>query len=380
MIEVKGKYCDAKIFTDLVDQETISQVYNTMEFEFCKDSNLRIMPDCHKGAGCTIGTTMKIINKVVPNLVGVDIGCGMYVVELGNIDIDLKRLDEEIRKRIPSGFSIMDKIHKFSMNIPFEELRCKTVDIDRAKKSIGTLGGGNHFIEIDVDEDGNKYLVIHSGSRNLGKQLAEYYQKVAVNQRTQIDLKPIIERLKSEGKEKEIENHLKTYKTHIPRELCWLEGQEMQDYLHDMKIVQNFAYLNRMTMADIICTEILKAMKGEILIIPINMRDGSLICIGKGNPDWNYSAPHGAGRLMSRSQAKQNVSMKEFEDSMKGIYTTSVNKSTLDESPMAYKPIESIVENIKDTVEIINVIKPIYNFKAGDDMSINQNFHLEKIV
>ena len=360
------------------------------------------MPDVHAGAGCTIGTTMTITDKVVPNIVGVDIGCGMLVAELGKIDIDFAKLDAVIRRDIPSGFGIRNKIHPYLANTKVDDVLCiDYIDIGRAYRSVGSLGGGNHFIEVDEDEEGNKYLVIHSGSRHLGAEAAKYYQKEAykdLSRKFGADKRDvIIAKCKAEHREKDIESELKALASQRPSNFdeafAYCEGPWFDAYIHDMKIIQEYADWNRKAMLDVISkgmgfeikssfttihnyidmqTMILRkgavsAQKGERLIIPMNMRDGSLICIGKGNPDWNYSAPHGAGRLMSRSKAKENISLNEFQNSMQGIWTTSVGTSTIDESPMAYKPMESILSNIGDTVDVEKIIKPLYNFKAGEE-------------
>lgn len=401
MIELVGKYGKAKVFTDVVEQSAISQVITLLNQEFTKDQRIRMMPDIHAGAGCTIGTTMTIGDKIVPNLVGVDIGCGMLVIRLGKQDIDFAKLDSIIYECIPSGMEVRDECHEYADSIDLEDLACaKHLNLDRAYHSIGTLGGGNHFIEVDEDDSGNRYLVIHTGSRYLGKQIAEYYQDLAykkLNKCSDVDVSELIDRLKAEGKQKQIESELHKLKevkrTSIPKDLAYLEGEDFGNYIHDMGIAQHYANLNRWAIANVIldkmgwCNEgnfttlhnyidtyamILRkgsvsAMEDEELIIPINMRDGSLICRGKGNEDWNCSAPHGAGRIMSRRQAKESVSLEEFEKSMEGIYTTSVSASTIDESPMAYKPIESILDNIGDTVEVVDIIKPVYNFKAGEE-------------
>lgn len=403
MLELRGKYNTCKVFTDNVDNATIGQLIALMNQSSVAGSQIRIMPDTHAGKGCVIGTTMTIGNKVIPNLVGVDIGCGMAVAELKETRIDLPKLDSVIRKKVPSGFSIRDKAHKFLRNVDLEELYCyKNINVDRAEKSLGTLGGGNHFIEVDISESGQLYLVVHTGSRNLGKQVAEYYQDLAwksLKNGNKGDLiKAKIDELKAAGRQSEIEAEIAKIQSTIesvPKELAYCEGELFDKYIHDMKITQEYAYWNREAILDTIVDEIhlhvveqwqtihnyidtenmilrkgsVSAQAGEKLIIPMNMRDGSLICIGKGNPDWNYSAPHGAGRLMSRSEAKQSISMSEFKKTMSdaGIYSTSVNKSTIDESPMAYKPMQEIIDNIGDTVEIVNIIKPIYNFKAGEE-------------
>ncbi len=395
MIEVKGKYNSAKIYTDNIEKEALSQIIELCNQEFCKDSKIRIMPDVHAGAGCTIGTTMTIKDKIVPNLVGVDIGCGMYVCKLKEKEIDLRKLDEVIREYIPSGFNIRVKEHKYIKNVPLKDLACeKHINLERAMLSVGTLGGGNHFIEVNKDSDENLYLVIHSGSRCLGKQVAEYYQNLGYKHLTDTkkEKEVLIKKLKSEGRQKDIHKELaRISKPKINKSLAYITGIDMKYYINDMQITQSYATWNRKAIAD----EIIKNMnltllenfttihnyidiekmilrKGAIsakevekVIIPMNMRDGSLICIGKGNSEWNCSAPHGAGRIMSRSKAKKEVSLNEFKNSMKDIYTTSVNQNTIDESPMVYKPMEEIIRNIHDTVDVLQVIKPIYNFKAN---------------
>lgn len=397
MFDLNGKYATARIFTDNIENEAISQIYELCNQEFVDGCKVRIMPDVHAGKGCTIGTTMEIKDKVVPNLVGVDISCGILCIKLKEKEIDFQQLDDIIRKYIPSGMNIRDKAIDSSeiRKIGLQKLKCiNNINMDRAEKSLGSTGGGNHFIEIDIDEEQNLYLVIHSGSRYLGKQVAEYYQKIATNDLTHNTKEKIalIEKLKNEGREKEIEYALKVFdKPKIPSYLAYLEGIHLKNYLYDVGIIQKYAHINRKTIANEIITRMgltieeefttchnyidldnmilrkgaISAQKGEKLIIPINMRDGSIIGIGKGNPDWNYSAPHGAGRIMSRSKAKELVSLEEFKKSMSGVWTTSVCQSTIDESPMAYKPIEEIVENIKDTVTIERIIKPVYNFKAN---------------
>ncbi len=401
MIGLNGKYNSAKVFTDVIEQDAIAQIIAFCNQPVSAGEQIRIMPDVHAGAGCTIGTTMTITDKVIPNLVGVDIGCGMETVRLKEKHIELQKLDKLIYEKIPSGFSIREKPHRYNEKIDLDELYCiKHIDPLRAEKSIGTLGGGNHFIEADKGEDGSIYIVIHSGSRHLGVEVAKYYQNEAyrrLNKSSDKEMNELIARLKAEGKQKQIQSELKkvenTKTTDVPKHLAYCEGELFEQYIHDMKIVQEFAMLNRQAMMDEIIkgmhvhvaeqfttvhnyidtdTMILRkgavsAQAGEKLLIPINMRDGSLICTGKGNPDWNCSAPHGAGRLMSRSQAKQSFTVSEFKKQMDGIYTTSVNAQTLDECPMAYKSMEDIVDNIGDTVEINEVIKPIYNFKAGEE-------------
>lgn len=399
MLELKGKYGEAKVFTDVVDEASIAQVLLLLNQEFISGSRVRLMPDIHAGAGCTVGTTMTVTDKIVPNLVGVDIGCGMETVKIKEKHIELQKLDKLIYEKIPSGFKIRDKAHRFFKNFPLEEMYCyREINPIRAERSLGTLGGGNHFIEADKNDEGDIYIVIHSGSRHLGLEVANYYQNEgynALNGSSKRDIELLIADLKAQGKEKSIQKAIKTLKntktTNIPKQLAYVEGELFDRYIHDMKIVQEFAELNRQAMTD----EILKGMKlheedrfttihnyidtenmilrkgavsaqeGERLLIPINMRDGSLICRGKGNDDWNRSAPHGAGRLMSRAGAKQSFTVSEFKKQMEGIYTTSVGADTLDECPMAYKGMEDIVNNIGDTAEITEIIKPIYNFKAG---------------
>lgn len=401
MLELKGKYNTAKVFTDIIDEASISQIMLLLNQEFVSESRIRLMPDVHAGAGCTIGTTMTIRDKIVPNLVGVDIGCGMECVELREKEIDLKKLDRVIHEKIPAGFRVRDRIHHNYCHCALDKLRCiDHINVDRAEKSLGTLGGGNHFLEANRDENGTVYLVVHTGSRHLGLEVAQYYQNEGyrvLNNSSDLDKKALIAQYKREGRTKEIQKALKqmenTKKTSIPKELAYVEGRLFDDYIHDMQIVQDYAAWNRKTIAE----EILNAMDlmavsefttihnyidtkamilrkgavsaklGERLIIPINMRDGSLICKGKGNEDWNESAPHGAGRLMSRSKAKEAFTVDEFKAQMDGIYTTSVGMDTLDECPMAYKRMEDIVGNITDTVHIEKVIKPIYNFKAGGE-------------
>lgn len=401
MIELRGKYNEAKIFTDVVDEASISQVLLLLNQEFVSGSRIRLMPDIHAGAGCTIGTTMTITDKIVPNLVGVDIGCGMETIKIKESHIELQKLDKLIYEKIPSGFNVREKTHRYFDEINLKDLFCiKHIDPKRAEKSLGTLGGGNHFIEANKDDEGNIYIVIHSGSRHLGLEVANYYQEEGyklLNGSAKKDIDNLITNLKAQGREKEIQKGIaalkNTKRTNIPKQLAYVSGELFDEYIHDMKIVQRYAELNRQAMMD----EIIKGMKlhvteqfttihnyidteamilrkgavsarkGEKLLIPINMRDGSLVCIGKGNDDWNQSAPHGAGRLMSRSAAKESFTVLEFKNQMNGIYTTSVNKDTLDECPMAYKCMEDIVNNIGDTVNVIQVIKPIYNFKAGGD-------------
>ena len=402
MIEIIGKFNTAVCYTNELEPTAYEQIEAVCNEEAFKNSKIRIMPDVHAGKGCTIGTTMTIVDKVVPNMVGVDIGCGMYTVSLGNIDIDLEKFDEATHT-IPCGMDVWEgRQERFDLT----QLRCyrNLKDTKRLERSIGTLGGGNHFIEIDADADGNKYLIIHSGSRNLGTQVAAFYQKIAVDLNVGKEeyfkkRDEIIRTYKEAGRRSEIQATLEALAKEweekdptMPYELCYLYGTFMEDYLHDISICQQFAKRNREKMAEILLQKTgltgydafqtihnyididemilrkgsVSAKAGEKLLIPINMRDGSLICTGKGNGDWNNSAPHGAGRLLSRTAALEKLTMEEYEKQMEGIYTTCVNTSTLDESPMAYKNIDEIIENIEPTAEIISHIKPIYNFKAAE--------------
>ena len=403
MFELNGKYGSVKVFTDLVDQSAISQIIGMLNQPFAENAHVRIMPDVCPGVGCTIGTTMKITDKVCPNIVGVDLFCGMFVVQLAEKDIDYEKLDAVIRRYIPAGRNLRQKYHPNVDKLQFEELThgCyHSINIDQAKLSIGTLGGGNHFIEVARSEyTGILYLVIHTGSRHLGTQVAKYYQRIAIKECCGLpkeDIARVVEDLKAQGRQSEIEATLKQMKqdyVSVPEPLAYLSGESMDNYMSDLRFMRKFARWNRKTIADEILlhagltsvdsfetihnyidvdTKMLRkgavsAQEGETLIIPMNMRDGSLICVGKGSPDWNCSAPHGAGRLMSRGQAKDTISLDEFRESMADVYSTSGGQGTIDESPMAYKPMESIIENIGDTVEVLEVIKPEYNFKAGED-------------
>ena len=402
-IEIKGKVNTALCYAKVVEDEAIEQIRRMCDYPMTEGSKIRIMPDVHAGKGCTIGTTMTITDKAVPNVVGVDIGCGMYTVNLGKQPIDLEKFDMAAFT-IPSGMEVWDgRVENFDLT----ELRCyrQLKDTKRLERSLGTLGGGNHFIEIDRAADGTQYLVIHSGSRNLGKQVAELYQTLAVDLAKGIGdyleaRDQLIKEYKEQGRRTEIQAALKElydkkYVEHpstMPEDLCYLSGQYLEDYLHDVEICQRFAGRNREKMAEILLQKTslsagesfhtihnyidteemilrkgsIAAHKGEKVLIPINMRDGSVLAIGKGNPEWNYSAPHGAGRLMSRTAAKNNLSMEEYKESMKGIYTSSVCEATIDEAPMAYKSLEDIIDVIKESVEIIDVMKPIYNFKASN--------------
>lgn len=420
---------DLKIFTEDIEQEAIDQINLLLEREPFKNCKVRIMPDVHAGKGCVIGFTADLGDKVIPNIVGVDIGCGMLCVDLGKMDFNLEELDRVINENIPAGRNIREqKLINFDK---INDLYClrELKETKKFNRAIGTLGGGNHFIEVDVDEEGNKYLVIHTGSRNLGKQVADYYQKLAIElcsgKEEMYKMKEeIIKVYKNQGRKSEIQGALreleaqyKQLKPELPNELCYLTGKYREMYLHDMKICQEYASVNRVEIAQKILQEIfpnplykedietidlgyryntmviqnkigidfkafetihnyisfednivrkgaIRANKGERVIIPINMRDGSIIAIGKGNKDWNNSAPHGAGRLMSRKKAKETFGLEEFKESMKNIYSTSVLEETIDEAPFVYKPIQEIIDNIQDTVEIEKIIKPIYNFKA----------------
>ncbi|MBQ5569199.1 MAG: RtcB family protein [Treponema sp.] len=403
---VEGKYNTAKVFTDVVEEKSLQQIKTLCDQEFTSGAKIRLMPDVHAGAGCTIGTTMTIKDKIVPNLVGVDIGCGMETLMIHKdseaaVNFDPAKLDKVIRKNIPSGFDIRKFQHNFVEEVEWDKIK-GTYNKHRAKMSLGTLGGGNHFIEADKDEDGNLYIVVHSGSRHAGLEIAEYYQEMAwkqLNGRTKADIDAMICKLKEEGRQIEIEAQMaamnKQIKTLIPKDLAFVSGYLFDDYINDMRIMQHFAMLNRKAMVNTISIGLhlkeeeivdqfttihnyidtenmilrkgaVSAQQGEKLLIPINMRDGSLICIGKGNEDWNCSAPHGAGRVMSRTQARKGLSMDEFKAEMSGIWSSTVTKGTLDEAPMAYKTMDDIVANIGPTADIVNVIKPIYNFKAVD--------------
>lgn len=391
---MEKKMDDVKIFASVIDDVTKAQVAELAASDAYNGCAIRVMPDCHAGTGCTIGTVIAFRDRVVPNTVGVDIGCGMLVIELGKVDIDLAKLDAVIREKVPSGLTI----HKTPQSTyPFlDSLICRDmIDKDYALCSIGTLGGGNHFIEVDEDDEGNKYLVIHSGSRNLGVRVCKYWQERAISSLTDdSDIrKKIIAQMKAEGREREIGEALKSLgHRKINKDLAYLDSKSVDFYLSDMMICQEYAFLNRNTIADVLCSSLrLKVMsyfttihnyidiphkiirkgaiaapKGRKVIIPMNMRDGSLICVGKGNKDWLDSAPHGAGRIMSRAQAKANLSLAQYEAEMSSVYTTSVCKETIDESPMAYKPIDVIMNDIKDAVDIVKAIRPIYNFKAKE--------------
>ena len=428
MMEIKGKVNTAVCYASVIEDEAIEQIRRMCDYPMTEGSRIRIMPDVHAGKGCTIGTTMTITDKAVPNVVGVDIGCGMYTVNLGKGEIDFERLDEAAHY-IPSGMNVWEgRKERFDL----QQLRCyrSLKDAKRLERSLGTLGGGNHFIEIDQAQDGTNYLVIHSGSRNLGKQVAELYQHLAIElaqgkedyyrQRDEI-----IRTYKEQGRRKEIQEalkqiHWKNHEMAMPEDLCYLYGEYLEDYLHDVEICQAFARRNREKMAEILLERAglmdrallagngagmagaagaddaagadvlsgldafhtihnyidtdemilrkgaIAAHAGEKVLIPINMRDGSVLAIGRGNPEWNYSAPHGAGRIMSRTKARSDLDLDQYKKEMEGVYTTSVNENTLDEAPMAYKSLEDIIDVIRDSVDVIEVLKPIYNFKASD--------------
>lgn len=402
MLEIKGKVNTAICYAKVIEDEAIDQIRRMCDYPMTAGSRIRIMPDVHAGKGCTIGTTMTITDKAVPNVVGVDIGCGMYTINLGKTDIDFEKLDEACHY-IPSGMNVWEgRQERFDLT----ELRCyrSLKNTRRLERSLGSLGGGNHFIEVDKAQDGTKYLIIHSGSRNLGKQVAELYQKLAVD----LDRgygeyfekrDEIIRTYKEQGRRKEIqaalkELHFEVYEGQpsMPADLCYLSGKYLEDYLHDVEICQRFARRSREKMAEIILERTgmtggetfhtihnyidteemilrkgaIAAHAGEKVLIPINMRDGSVLAVGKGNPEWNYSAPHGAGRIMSRTKAKNELDLDEYRKAMAGVYTTSVNEYTLDEAPMAYKSLEDIIDVIRESVDVVDVMQPIYNFKASD--------------
>ena len=399
MLEIKGKVNTAVCFAKVIEDEAIEQIRRMCDYEFTAGSRIRIMPDVHAGKGCTIGTTMTIIDKAVPNVVGVDIGCGMYTVKLAQREIDPERLDEAAHF-IPSGMKVWEGRQ---VRFDLSELRCFRAlkDSRYLERSLGTLGGGNHFIEVDRAADGTLYLIIHSGSRNLGMQVANYYQNLAIDLnkgKAEFFAKrdALIAEYKAAGRRTEIQDALKQLhwqekETTIPEDLCFVYGSYLEDYLHDVEICQRFARQNRELMAKILLERsgltavsafhtvhnyidtqerilrkgAIAAHKGELVLIPINMRDGSVLAVGKGNPEWNYSAPHGAGRIMSRTTAKETLDVEEYRREMEGIYSTSVNEATLDEAPMAYKSLADIIDVIAESVDVIEVLKPIYNFKAN---------------
>ena len=399
MTEIKGQVNTAICFAKVIEDEAIEQIRRMCDYSFTEGSQIRIMPDVHAGKGCTIGTTMTVTDKAVPNIVGVDIGCGMYTIDLGKVEIDMEQMDSAAHF-IPSGMNVWEGRKE---HFDLLDLRCYRglKDAKRLERSLGTLGGGNHFIEIDQAADGTKFLIIHSGSRNLGKQVAEFYQRLAIDLNKGKEeyfarRDALIAEYKAAGRRSEIQAALKALRWEeqeatIPEDLCFVYGQYFQDYLHDVEICQRFARRSRELMAEIILQRLgleavdafhtihnyidtdemilrkgaIAAHEGEKVLIPINMRDGSVLATGKGNPEWNYSAPHGAGRIMSRTAAKAELNMDEYRKEMEGIYTTSVNESTLDEAPMAYKSLSDIIDVIGESVDIIEVLKPIYNFKAN---------------
>ena len=399
MTEIKGQVNTAICFAKVIEDEAIEQIRRMCDYSFTEGSQIRIMPDVHAGKGCTIGTTMTVKDKAVPNIVGVDIGCGMYTVDLGKVEVDMEQMDSAAHF-IPSGMNVWEGRKE---HFDLLDLRCYRglKDAKRLERSLGTLGGGNHFIEIDQAADGTKYLIIHSGSRNLGKQVAEFYQRLAIDLNKGKEeyfarRDALIAEYKATGRKSEIQAALKALRWEeqeatLPEDLCFVYGQYLEDYLHDVEICQRFARRSRELMAEIILQRLgleavdafhtihnyidtdemilrkgaIAAHEGEKVLIPINMRDGSVLATGKGNPEWNYSAPHGAGRIMSRTAAKAELNMDEYRKEMEGIYTTSVNESTLDEAPMAYKSLSDIIDVIGESVDIIEVLKPIYNFKAN---------------
>jgi RNA-splicing ligase RtcB len=396
-VKIQGKYNTADVFNDHVEASAMSQIIELLNQEFVQGSSIKIMPDVHAGAGCVVGTTMTLHGKVVPNLVGVDIGCGVEVRKLCGKP-DFKKLDKVILDHVPSGFNVRSAsgMHRLLDKNALASLKCvHAVDLRRAHRSVGTLGGGNHFIEIDVDSEGKYWLVVHSGSRNLGKQVAEHYQAAAVKQRSQQDYgkQAMVDHLKAEGRAAEISDAIKALKIpKIPQYLAYLDGDLFRDYLHDMEIVQDYARRNRAAIIETIDDEMefaaddhfetvhnyvdldhmvlrkgaVAAYQDQRLVIPLNMRDGTLLCRGLGNPDWNFSAPHGAGRAMGRAEAKRRLSMDDFRETMQGVYSTCVDPGTLDEAPGAYKPAEEIQQYIGDTVEVLDRWKPVYNFKARE--------------
>ena len=400
MIEVTGQYNTAICYTPHLEPSAEEQIRAVCDQAAFSGSKIRIMPDVHAGLGCTIGTTMTITDKVVPGMVGVDIGCGMETVRIAETELDFERLDDLIRKYIPSGRDIRRKIHALNDQIDLTKLRCAAhVNLERARKSIGTLGGGNHFIEVDRGQNGDLFIVVHSGSRHIGNEVARFYQDEARRSfwgGAYHQIGEMIATLKAEGRFREIQPTIQAMRKErpidIPKDLTWVEGQLFDDYIHDMAIIQHFATLNRKAMMETILVGMrltaveqfttihnyidtgnmilrkgsVSAQKGEKLLIPINMRDGSLICVGRGNPDWNCSAPHGAGRIMSRREAFARLSLEEYQQEMAGIYTTCVSRDTLDESPMAYKGMEEIIAQIGPTADIVDQIRPVYNFKAAE--------------
>ena len=395
MIEIQGRFNTAKVFADTLDEKAREQLSRVCDAEHFSQCKIRVMPDVHAGVGCVIGFTMALKDKVVPNMVGVDIGCGMYLCQLQEKEIDYAMLDSAIRSKVPSGNTNHKKPIEEAERFNFENLRCfEGINVNNAKRCLGTLGGGNHFIEVDRDSDGTLYLVIHTGSRNLGAGVAEFYQKrgyQVLSQKLEDKYNELLESAKSEEEREKILREKEEEKASVLPHEAYVEGQLFEDYIQDMKITQEFADLNRKIIANRLIDALglhvvesfttthnyidmdemvlrkgaVSAKKGEKLLIPINMRDGGLLCIGKGNEDWNNSAPHGAGRLMTRSKAKETISLEDYQKAMEGIYSTCISTGTLDESPMAYKNKGEIVKNIAPTAEIFKEIKPVYNFKSA---------------
>ncbi|MEK4128294.1 RtcB family protein [Solibacillus sp. FSL W8-0474] len=395
MIEVTGKFTNAKIYTNTPQETAIEQINELVNQSFMEGTKVRIMPDYHAGKGCVIGTTILLKKHVVPNLVGVDVGCGVLVSEIGSGAVDFNKLDATIRRFVPSGNVIHDDTPESHELFANENFIARGLQNDYTNRSLGTLGGGNHFIELAKDDEGIYYLLIHTGSRYVGAKVANWHQKRAFESLQREDLTEKIKALKEVGQEKEIQKMIEAYKKEnpfVPKDLAYLVGDQFDDYIADMKLAQRFAHENRIQIAKTIANHMkwefaeqfdsvhnyidtdamilrkgaVRAAKDEKLVIPMNMRDGSLICIGKGNADWNESAPHGAGRIYSRTAAMKNLSMDDFKETMKGIWTTSVSEETLDEAPMAYKPMQEIVEQIDETVSIQKHVIPVYNFKASD--------------
>jgi len=397
LIEINGRFTNAKIFAQTALQTAVDQIQELTDQAFMAGTKVRIMPDYHAGKGCVIGTTIQLQDRVVPNLVGIDVGCGVFVAKLDVTTVDFAQLDAIIRTYVPSGQDIHKEVSPSRHFVEFEgkQFRASGLKDDYTNLSLGTLGGGNHFIELAKDEDDQHYLLIHTGSRYVGAKVANWHQKRAYDNLRREDFTEKIEALKQQGRHQEIQSMIQAYKEQtpfVPKDLSYLEGEAFHDYIHDMKIAQQFARMNRWTIAETIAKQMdwhftdtfdtihnyidtetmtlrkgaVRANKGEKLVIPMNMRDGSLICIGKGNAEWNYSAPHGAGRMFSRRAAKKALNMADFKDTMQGIWTTSVNEETLDEAPMAYKPMTEITSAIGETVDIVKVIKPVYNFKASE--------------
>ncbi|MCM0626104.1 RtcB family protein [Lysinibacillus sp. OL1_EC] len=397
MIEINGRFTNAKIFAQTALQTAVDQIQELTDQAFMAGTKVRIMPDYHAGKGCVIGTTIQLQDRVVPNLVGIDVGCGVFVAQLDVTTVDFAQLDAIIRTYVPSGQDIHKEVSPSRHFVEFEgkQFRASGLKDDYTNLSLGTLGGGNHFIELAKDEDDQHYLLIHTGSRYVGAKVANWHQKRAYENLRREDLTEKIEAMKQQGRQQEIQSMIQAYKEQtpfVPKDLSYLEGKAFHDYIHDMKIAQQFARMNRWTIAETIAKQMdwhftdtfdtihnyidtetmtlrkgaVRANKDEKLVIPMNMRDGSLICIGKGNAEWNYSAPHGAGRMFSRRAAKKALNMADFKDTMQGIWTTSVNEETLDEAPMAYKPMTEITSAIGETVDIVKVIKPVYNFKASE--------------